>query len=342
MYVIIEDKRTIFKKSTTFSNYKKCDVTKKLIQSMYYNKVEESFFWTCELLCSNYIVDLWNIYFTFISKYVHIYNPKLPIFINKKFKDFKDIVLIHNDDFKLRNIQNIRQLFCTITLILCNSDKYTILDDLCYKFDFKIENLYENLKAPNVDYIKYIYKQSDPTEYIIPFNELVYHLKETKSKIDINFWINWIIQYDILCRKKKKHILCQQRDFFMHKNEKISKNIVWIIWDLILKLSSKLSENNKAIVNCLFDLFTVKYIVSYNKKRIHNIYHCIEVLLLQNTINHNIPLLKNKELLQHLDTNINVIFEEIKKHEEQNDNIKEQKTNKEIKMELFESIFNKT
>lgn len=341
MDIIIEDKRTVFKKNTTFSNYKKCDVLKKLVQSIYYNKVEESFFWTCELLCSNYIVDIWNTYFMFTSKYIHIHNPKLPIFINKKFKDFKAIVLVHNNDFKLRNIHEIRQLFCTITLILCKSEKYTILDDLSYKFDFKIENLYENLKAPNVDYIKYIYKQSDPTEYIIPFNELVYHLKETKSKIDINFWINWIIQYDMLCRKKKKHILCQQRDFYMNKNEKISKNIIWIIWDLILKLSSKLGENNKAIIHNIFELFTVKYVVSYNKKRIHNIYHCVEIILLHNTINHKVELLTNKEQLQHLDTNINVIFEEIKKHEEKSESPQEQKSIKEIKMEMFEDIYNK-
>ena len=42
-FVEIKDKRRVFK-STTFSNYKKSDVKKKLILSIYYGKLEESFF----------------------------------------------------------------------------------------------------------------------------------------------------------------------------------------------------------------------------------------------------------------------------------------------------------
>ena len=53
--IIIEDKRQIFK-SSSFSNYKKRDVSKKLILALYYGKLEESFFWTCEMLCSNMMI----------------------------------------------------------------------------------------------------------------------------------------------------------------------------------------------------------------------------------------------------------------------------------------------
>ena len=48
-----------------------------------------------------------------------------------------------SDDFQLRNNKDIRLIFCSITLILCLSEKITILDDLNYKFDFQIENLYK-------------------------------------------------------------------------------------------------------------------------------------------------------------------------------------------------------
>ena len=65
-YIVLNDSRKIFKK-TTFSNYKKTDVIKKLTQSMYYQKLEESFFWTYELLSSNMILELWNLYFIFLS-----------------------------------------------------------------------------------------------------------------------------------------------------------------------------------------------------------------------------------------------------------------------------------
>ena len=133
--ILIKDKRRMFKK-TTFSNYKKGDVTKKLVLSMYYGKLEESFFWTCELLCTNMIIELWNVYMLMMSKYIHVYNPKLPLYLCKKFHDFKAAASREGDDYKLRNDPEIRRLFCTITLILCYSQKYTILDDLTYKFDF--------------------------------------------------------------------------------------------------------------------------------------------------------------------------------------------------------------
>tara|TARA_Y100000992_G_scaffold70123_3_gene43956 strand:- start:804 stop:1820 length:1017 start_codon:yes stop_codon:yes gene_type:complete len=333
--ILIKDKRRMFKK-TTFSNYKKGDVTKKLVLSMYYGKLEESFFWTCELLCTNMIIELWNVYMLMMSKYIHVYNPKLPLYLCKKFHDFKAAASREGDDYKLRNDPEIRRLFCTITLILCYSQKYTILDDLTYKFDFKIENLYENLKAPNVQYIEFIYKPSDPKEYTIPFNELIYHLKETQNKTDIHFWVNWIIQYDILCRKKKKIVLCQQRDIFMDKNEKLSKNMIWIIWDIIIKLSKK--TPHESLVMSIFDLFTVRYAVSYNKKRIHMIYHCIELLLLKDKVDQNIELFKERELLGSLEQNIHVIFEQIKKNEVTHE--EEKQAPKETKMDLYKNIYN--
>ena len=57
--IYIEDNRKLFK-SSTFSNYKKKDVCKNLVLSIYYGKQEESLFWTFELVCTNLIIDLWK------------------------------------------------------------------------------------------------------------------------------------------------------------------------------------------------------------------------------------------------------------------------------------------
>ena len=76
--------------------------------------------------------------------------------------------------------------------------------------------MYENLKAPNTIYAKSVYKEDDPVEYLIPFNEFIYHLTKTKQKVDIIYWLNWIIEYDILCRKKKKNIGCVPRSIYQN------------------------------------------------------------------------------------------------------------------------------
>ncbi len=337
--ISIKDNRKVFK-TATFSNYKKNEVCKQLTLSIYYSKHEEAFFWTCELLCSNMLIELWNVYFTLMSKFIHSYNPKLPLFIYKKYESFKQLSESYGDDLKLRNDMNSRLLFGSITLVLCESQKYTILDDLTYKFDFKIENLYENLKAPNVEYINYIWLPNDPKEYIVPFNELIYHLRETKQKTDIHFWINWIIQYDTLCRKKKKIILCYPRHIYTCKNEKLSNNIIWIIWDILIKCSKECSNPilNEIII-IISKLFSTRYSISCNKNRIHMIYHCIELLLLHKTIDFKTDILKEKKTLSNLEENLNVIFDQIKKHEV-SENIEVPQTKHEKKIHLYKNIYN--
>ena len=132
--IYIDDKRRTFK-TMTFSNYKKSEVIKNLIQSIYYGKIEESFFWTCELLCTNLIIDIWNVYFLMMSKYIHVYNPKLPLYIHKKFEDFKQIVIRYGDDFQLRNDKEIRFLFCSIIFVIFfQGIKFTDLFVLSLKY----------------------------------------------------------------------------------------------------------------------------------------------------------------------------------------------------------------
>jgi len=125
----------------------------------------------------------------------------------------------------------------------------------------------------------------------------------------------------------------------MDKNEKVSKNIIWIVWDILLKLSKKCSnEQLQKVIHILFELFTIRYMVSYNKKRIHQIYHVIELLLLQQQVDFSIELLKERHLLSSLDQNINVIFEQIKKHEVSNEETP--KSKKEQKMDMYQNIYN--
>lgn len=345
--IIIEDVRIKFK-GTTFSNYKKSLVIKKMIHAMYYQKLEEAFFWTSELICTHLYLDIWNTFFMFMSKYIHVYNPKLPILMNRKFKEFKQIAYEISDDYQLRNNRKVRTLICSLTLILCLSNKYTILDDLNNKFNFKVENIYENLKAPNIKYVEKYYLQHDPKEYIIPFNELIYHLVETKNKIDINYWINWIIHYDSLCNTKKKYILCQQRDIFSCKNEKQSMNIIWILWDILLQLTEKKNKLVHEISKSLFDLFSVKYTVSFNKKRKYLIYNTVE-LFLHHNIDYDIAILKQTKMLENLEKNVNVIFEQLKKNEilhiddpeeAKRQGIETKEKPKIDKMQIYQDIYN--
>ena len=69
MSVDINDVRTIKQfKNATFSNYKKSDVKKELIQSIYNHKIEEACYWISEFICSGQLIDAWDTILLIMSK----------------------------------------------------------------------------------------------------------------------------------------------------------------------------------------------------------------------------------------------------------------------------------
>jgi hypothetical protein len=295
MKITIVDSRTIF--TNTFSNYKKAVVVKEFMNSIYYQKTEDAYFWTAELLSTNCIIEIWDTYIDFMCKYTHIYNPKIPIYLHKKFLEFKEIAGKINDDLQLRNSDEIRKLFFTLTLIFCSSKRECILDIPVFQFNFEIDKMYTNLKAPNVSYIQNYFKKGDPKEYYIPLNELMYHLKETQNKMDIFYWIEWIIEYDAMLLKNKKQLQCVKRPFA------VNTNIIWIIWELLLSFE-------KQPIDSLLELFSIKY--KTNKKKKCILFLCIMFIITK--VDYNIPIL-DSSLLKNIEESINIAFEKIKKKE---------------------------
>ncbi len=304
----IEDNRTNFR-STTFSNFKKSQVLKKLEDSIYYQNIDDSLYCTTELLCSGFILELWNLYIYFVCKYIHIDNPKIVIYLNNKFNEFKLIAKKIKSDLELRNFKEIWIIFYSITVLLCNSNKTTSLLSMKFVFDFNTNDLFSNLKAPDVTYIQPYFKQGDPKELFIPLNEFIYHLKVTKSNKEIYYWIEWIIEYDIIMTKRKKKLTCIQRDFV---NTKLSNNVIWIIWEIFLSFNE--NEIMKKIIHSYLDLFSVKYNQHTNKKRIYIIYVCI-MFITNNNIDYTKKIIENVDIFHDLDEKINKYYNQIKKNE---------------------------
>ena len=302
--MMIDDTRTQFR-THTFSNFKKTKVLKELENCIYYQKKEEAFYWTGELICSGHVLELWNLIIFVLCRYIHIHNPKLPLYIDKKFTEFKEIASKTND-LELRNIERIRTILFSITLILCESKRDTILQDL--HFEFKFENIFTNLKAPNVEFIKPYFKEGDPKEIYIPLNEGAYHLFETKNRMDIFYWIDWMIQYDDICLKKKKPLICVSRDFVSVK----STNLIWILFELFLSFQEP--DILYKIIQSLVRLFSIKYTPSMNKKRKHILNLCV-LLIIQESVDFNTKIIENTSVFIPIEENINLIFEQIKKNE---------------------------
>ena len=312
----INDKRIKedFKK-ITFSNFKKSKVNSELLNSLYKSQIEASNYWACELICSGHFIDLWDNIIIFASRYIHIGNPKLLIYLDLRYNIFKNLINKYVDnELEIRNNNISRELFAEIISILCLSKKKHGFENLIIKDknDYNIINLNDKLKAPNTSYAKLSFKINDPKELFIAINEFNYHLsEESLDSLKAIYWLEWIIQYETICKSQKIFFYSESRDF-VNVNDKYSNDIIWILWDSLLTISKKNKSINK-IITSLFNLFCIRYTSFYKKKRKYLIYSAINFLT--EKINLEIKIIQNKEIIEKICSKIDIIYKELKKNE---------------------------
>ena len=113
----------------SFSNLQRSEVKKALIESLDNKNIEASLYWSAELVCSGHYNDIWNIIIYFIGKFINTANPKLAIYTNIRFENFKNIIIngYRENELASRNNEKIRKIIAEIICIICFSKKnYTI------------------------------------------------------------------------------------------------------------------------------------------------------------------------------------------------------------------------
>ena len=171
----------------------------------------------------------------------------------------------------------------------------------------------ERFKAPNIKYVEEIFLKEDPNELFIAVNELAYNLtEECKNSINACYWIEWIIEFETICKQKKEKFKCERREFAKVES-KFQMDIVWIIWDVFLNESKKRSNLVQRIINSALNIFCLKYRTSCHKKRRLLMYFVIEVFTEPYALEEDIVSNKNKIIK--VTQNINKIYKQIKINE---------------------------
>ena len=300
----------------TFSNFKKSEVKKQLLNDLFKGKVENSCYWGTELICAGHYMELWEIILLYTTKNIHLGNPKLPIYINMRFQNFKQIVELGytQNEMAMRNNPKIRKLFNEILCVLCTSSKKHSYEPITVKQeDFILTNLSEKLKAPHMYYLGELFSQGDPKEFFIPLNEFAYCIhKDVKLDVLACYWIEWILEFEAFCKKKKDPCLCNSRTF-PKIQQKYQKDIIWIVWEIILHEGKQQPTIIQKILQELLELFCLKFTSGCKKRRKFCLYFAISLLC--EHVNTQIDIFSNKVLIENIANNTNVLYKQVKKNE---------------------------
>ena len=301
-------------KHTSFSNFKKSDVKKELLNNLNTGSIEPACYWAAELICSSHYNDVWDIIINFTSKYIHLGNPKLPLYIELRLNDFKGIMHsgYTNNEIKARNNIKIRKLFAEIICILCLSKKRNAYTSPKIKQnEYDITKISHKLKADSLKYADKIFTKEDPKELFIGVNELAWNIIDTvNDSANAIYWLEWILGFEVICNKNKKKHICGRRNMPVHHTHQ--KDIIWMVWEVILYESKKNKPIHK-IIKSLLHIFCFEYTPGIKRKRKYIIYFAIS--LLTQPVDNKVKIYDNKEYITNIVDKINIIYKQIKKNE---------------------------
>jgi hypothetical protein len=306
-------------KGISFSKFKKTDVKKELLNSLINSKIEPACYWSAELICAGHYGDLWETILFFYTKHIHLGNPKIAAYLELRVNHFRDIVNngYSDNELRMRNNDKVRRLFCEIMCVLCDAKRKHSFDTVkIKKDDFDMTQMRDKFKAPSNMYAQDIFLSEDPKELFPAINEIGYNISEEgKNIMNACYWLEWIMEFETICKNKREKICCERRNF-TQVDSKLQKEIIWIVWDLFLFEAKKRSKFIKKTMDALLTLFTLKYSSGCQKKRRNILYFAISLLCENLVSNEEIMRPSQQEILSNILKKIDSVYKQIKKNEE--------------------------
>lgn len=308
-------------KGVSFSGYKMSDVKKQFLLTMHNGKVEHACYWCAEMICAGHYMDIWECILLYLGKHIHLGNPKMPIYVQKRFDVFKNIMVqgLYYDEIQLRNNETIRNMFVEIVVVFATSPKKNSIEvvKINREEEFDMTMISEKLKASSDEFGKHLLRKEDPKELAICINEFAYHIHSSSTHIpnmmQACYWIEWIIEFDVLCKKRKNPCKIDRRHT-IPVEFKYQNDLIWLIWDAVFDCVEKHNDAlQQQIIRAILELFCIKYTTACVKKRRHLLYFVIAMIT--EPYNKTVPIITDKKIIESSLHNIGLIYKQIKKHE---------------------------
>lgn len=305
-------------KGITFSKFQKAKVKKELIDCIATGKLEAACYWSAEFICAGHYADLWECVILYVSRYIHLGSPKLPIYVAKRFEDFKTILSngYIDSELRMRNNPKIRVIFAEVIAVLCNSRKKHAFEPvkLAKTGVFDMTHMATKLKAPNIGYVEGTFRNGDPKELFVAINEFAYHVsRQSKNVVSACYWLEWALEFEVLCKRGKEKCLCERRTF-APVLEIYQMDPIWLVWEVVMKeVEGRNNQLASKVMESLLQIFCIKYTSGAKKRRRFVIYFA--VALLCETVDYGVDIVHNKSAIDIIVKKIDHVYRDVKKNE---------------------------
>lgn len=316
----IEDRRKQKEFSgVTFSEFKKSAARKELHRNILECNIEAANYWGAEFVSSGHLLDIWEVLILIYGKNIHIANPYLCLFLNKKYDDFRNAMarLGSKEDYHARNRKDVRTTISSIITVVAMSRKSNPVTPI--KVDtthFDLEKMSNQLEADNMEYSKGIYSQKDdPRELFIAFNEFCYNInKKVRNCHKACYWIEWILEYIAYCTRKKSPCLCKTREI-LSVGEQFRKEPIWMIWEACRTQAKRNCDLNVSrCIDGLFDIFCIRFTKAAAKRRRYLLYFVCQLLCTSSDVLQK-EIVSNKSLLEDVISRSDMVYKQVKNSE---------------------------
>jgi hypothetical protein len=332
----------------SYSGFKKADIKKQWIQSILEGNIEGTTYWCADMICSGYLLEIWDTIFYVMSKHIYMANPKLPYLLLNRYQQFKGIILTADNvswvgrEVQLRNHSKMRTIFAEICVILCLSQKrHPVQEPKIAPSDFDLTTMAGKMRAKSrgTDVLNRIYRQGDdPPELFLPLLELTYSIYYEHNWLQAIYWLNWMLDFERMCIHRKDPAICKCYNRYevmppdFNVNPKYATDMIWLIWELldILLLDLQITTSpihtqlyksysatqakksaayTQKIGEALKSLFCVRYNPAQKRKRRYILYFVFGMLC--EPINTDIPFCGSPEVIHSVMDKIGNVYKYI-------------------------------